>query len=101
MSLGCGDNAAALAELTASAAAQKIDFIVNETMFVERPLSITRQTSLPYILLTRIIYLNGRRLHLVRGMWRNVVRQGVQGVGDLPSPLTKPDLRPRVDVARI
>jgi hypothetical protein len=67
MSLGCGDNAAALAEVTASAAAQKIDFIVNDAMFVERPLSIARPIYSTYILLTRIIYLNGRRLHLVRG----------------------------------
>jgi hypothetical protein len=29
MSRGCGDNAAALAEVTASAVAQRIDFIVN------------------------------------------------------------------------
>jgi hypothetical protein len=36
-------------------------------MFVERPFSTARQISLRYILLIRIIYLNGRRLHLVRG----------------------------------
>jgi hypothetical protein len=66
MSFGCGARAAALIEVTARAAAQIIDFIVNAAISVKQPLLIARRTSLSYIP-TGIIYLNGHRLHLVRG----------------------------------
>lgn len=74
MSRGCGANAAAFAEVTASAAAQNIDFIVDATIFVE--LSISMAEQILFYLPTRSIYLNGRRLHLV-----NLVR----GCGEMSS----------------
>jgi hypothetical protein len=48
MSLGCGVNAAAFTDMTASAAAQRIDFIVNTGIFVETTalLSLAVQTCL-------------------------------------------------------
>lgn len=65
MSRGCGDNAAAFTDVTASAAAQKNDFIVNTAMVAGLIISIAKQI---YINLpTCSLYFNGRRLHLVRG----------------------------------
>ena len=64
MSRGCGDNAAAFTDVTASAAAQKIDFIVNTAIVAELTISIAKQ--IYHNLPTCSIYFNGRRLHLVR-----------------------------------
>ena len=66
MSLGCGDKAAAFTEVTASAAAQNIDFIVN-TAIVYKVTGLTAKQIYQSTLPTRSIYSNGRRLHLVRG----------------------------------
>ena len=63
MSRGCGDKAAAFTEVTASAAAQRSDFIVNTAIF----LKTMAETNIPSYYQHAQYILNGRRLHLVRG----------------------------------
>jgi len=71
MSLGCGDKAAAFTEVTASAAAQRTDFIVNTAISLDRTITMAlkpNHINLPTN--TAQYILNGRRLHLgdlVRG----------------------------------
>ena len=78
MSRGCGVKAAAAAEVTATAAAQAIDLIVNATMICERKAYRDRCSNLDTNLLATAdnIYIssaslshaiNGHRLHMVRG----------------------------------
>lgn len=69
MSLGCGDKAAAFTEVTAIAAAQRTDFIVNTAMItLKKTITMAKKknhTNLPTNTAQYIV--NGRRLHLVRG----------------------------------
>ena len=71
MSLGCGDKAAAFTEVTASAAAQRTDFIVNTAISLKTTITMAKRTSHTNLPTNTAQYiLNGRRLHLgdlVRG----------------------------------
>lgn len=67
MSRGCGDKAAAFTEVTASAAAQRTDFIVNTAIFLKTTITMAKKTNIPTSYRYAQYILNGRRLHLVRG----------------------------------
>ena len=66
MSLGCGVKAAAFTDVTASAAAQRTDFIVNTAMILKTTITMAQKPNIPTYHYAQYI-LNGRRLHLVRG----------------------------------
>ena len=86
ISLGCGVKAAAFTDVTASAAAQRTDFIVNTAMILNTTITMAKNkhTSLP----TRSIYSQWPSAPPSAGMWGNVVRQGVQVVDDPVKPVS-------------
>ena len=47
MSRGCGDKAAAFTEVTASAAAQRTDFIVNTAISLKTTITMAEKTNIP------------------------------------------------------
>jgi hypothetical protein len=68
ISLGCGVKAAAFTDVTASAAAQRTDFIVTTAMIYKTTIAMAKKQIIPTYLPTQLNYIvNGRRLHLVRG----------------------------------
>jgi len=78
ISLGCGVKAAAFTDVTASAAAQRTDFIVNTAMILKTTIAMakkTNHTNLPYQ--HAQIYCQWPSAPPRAGMWGDVVRQGV------------------------
>jgi hypothetical protein len=104
MSRGCGVKAAAFAEVTATAAAQAIDLIVNATMMCEAGMCrIDKSEHQPDDLQLPTIYISPLYLSPTSSMaigstWcGDVVRQGVDDRGFLPFVISlqaEPDLEP-------
>ena len=77
ISLGCGVKAAAFTDVTASAAAQRTDFIVNTAMISNTTIAMAKKKHINLPTNTAQLYCQWPSAPPRAGMWGDVVRQGV------------------------